>query len=224
MKIRTDFVTNSSSSSFVAINIEKQTVDSQMEQDIQKESETKSSNSLLNTYLKEHRLFHIFSDIEYGYSEWRCLQAELEKSFALSLCAILETYLEDYDFYDFQEELDEEAIKKLIQFLQENQEAIDSETEGSIELRASDGEDGFAYVQCLQYKNHHGTLTKWPCSNGWEDEGYEKIQQFHEKMFAGEIEELAGLLSCYAIWDIVWQEEDLEIAIEKTGHIEEFDI
>ena len=114
-------------------------------------------------YMQEHNCNWIFFNIESVYSDWRCLDVELQKSFALSLCEILEQYLYDYyegcyddEFDESGVELKEEQVRNLIQFLKENKETIDSEIEGSIELRAGLGEDGFAYVQRFVLHLHYG--------------------------------------------------------------------
>lgn len=212
MKIRTDFVTNSSSSSFVAVNIK---------------------SGLLDTYLAENNLQDLFEKLDFLFESFNengdTIQVELDKSIAKSLIAILEEIVEtvDCDMVDEGEnDLNEDAIQNLIEFIENNIEIIDAEAEGSIEIKYSCGEDNYAYVQSIEYKNHYGKLVKWPCADGWnyqDDGGYEKIQEFSSQMFNGEIQELADL-AYDAIWDIIWDDDALATAIEKTGVIEEFDV
>lgn len=205
MKIRTDFVTNSSSSSFLVVNVNAKT---------------------LSAYLRKNSLKNIFNNIAIIYEErFDIVRAELDKSIAQSLISILKDVSEDIKCGVISEkelEADEKAINDLIKFIKQNKDIIDIEAKGNIELLYSDGEDGYAYAQSLVYKNHHGRLTKWPYSNGW-DSNYSKIQEFNAKMTFNGIPELEDL-KYDAIWDIIYDKKALKTAIERTGVVEEFDI
>lgn len=208
MKIRMDFVTNSSSSSFMVVNV---------------------SSSTLETYLSENGLEGIFDSLEYLSEDGDVIQAELNKSVAQSLIAILKKMAEELMIGSYSEEFigaDEEAIQDLIEFIKKNKQIIDAEANCEIELKYSDGEEGYAYVQSLVCKNSHGKLVKWPCTDGWNFQdggGYGQIQEFSSKMFNGEITELDDI-GYDAIWDIVWDDDALTTAIERTGIVEEFEV
>ncbi|WP_105305135.1 hypothetical protein [Anaerolactibacter massiliensis] len=213
MKIRTDFVTNSSSSSFVAINIASPT---------------------LENYLKEHGLSDLFQNIESMYCEDNALTAELRESFSESLCNILKQYDEETSFEDFDDDDSEEEntekdenIQQLIKFIKKNKSVIDYEMSGSIELKASISEDGWAYAQKLNYTNHEGELEKWPpVDNGWDTrdgKGYDQICQYSSHLMDGDIDELADLKND-DVFDIIWDQDDLCKAIERTGIIKRFNI
>ena len=208
MKIRMDFVTNSSSSSFMVVNV---------------------SSSTLETYLSENGLEGIFDSLEYLSEDGDVIQAELNKSVAQSLIAILKKMAEELMIGSYSEEFigaDEEAIQDLIEFIKKNKQIIDAEANCEIELKYSDGEEGYAYVQSLVCKNRHGKLVKWPCTDGWNFQdggGYGQIQEFSSKMFNGEITELDDI-GYDAIWDIVWDDDALTTAIERTGIVEEFEV
>ena len=208
MKIRTDFVTNSSSSSFVTVNV---------------------SSGTLETYLSQNRLNSIFHNLEYLSDDGEIIRAELEKSVAQSLLAILEKVKEEIITGSNIEDFigaDEESIQELIEFIKKNKQVIDAEADCNIELKYSDGEDGFAYVQSLVCKDHHGKLVKWPCADGWNYEdgcGYDQIQEFNSRLFNGENQDL-NELGYDAIWDLVWDDDALTTAIEKTGTVEEFEV
>ena len=183
----------------------------------------------LRTYLSNNGIEDIFDRVIGLYEDWNILQAELDKSFAQSLIAILEKTAEDIDAEEVDEEwfgYDEDSVNDLIIFLKKNRKILDAEAEGKIEIRCSNGEDGYAYVQSLVYKDHHGKLVKWPCEDGWnyqEGGGYGKIQDFNSRLFNGDIQELADL-AYDRIWDVVWDDKALDTAIEKTGIVNEFDI
>lgn len=212
MKIRTDFVTNSSSSSFVAMNVKTKLLDTYLEE-----------NDLSDLFEKLDGLFETLSE------NGEMLQAELDKSFSLSLISILKAIVEELDFGDIDEEkcgLSIEALQNLAKFIKKNKSSIDAEAEGNIEIKYSCGEDGYAYVQTLEYKDHHGKMVKWPCADGWnleEGGGYSQIQKFNMKLFNGEIEELAKL-AYTPIYEIAWDDNALAAAIEKTGIVKEFTV
>lgn len=208
MKIRTDFVTNSSSSSFIAVTV---------------------SAKSLEKYLEENGIENFFEQLDWISDEGATIEAELNKSMARSLIAISEQVVDYMQSGVIDEDsigADEDALKDLIKFLKKNKDVIDAEAEGYIEIKYSCTEDGFAYAQSLVYEDRHGKLVKWPCADGWNIDnggGYRKIVEFNSKMHDGEIEELADL-GYDAVWDMVWDDEALAIAAERMGVINEFDV
>lgn len=146
MKIRCDFVTNSSSSSFVAVSIRAGVLDSYLQK-----------NDLQDIFEKLDGLFESLSE------NGDTLQAELDKSIAKSLVAILEAIVAELDCGAIDEDaydLNLESIQNLIKFIKKNIEYIDAEAEGSIEMKYSCGEDG--YFNCanidLLLSNSSGVL------------------------------------------------------------------
>ena len=155
------------------------------------------------------------------------------------MIAILEKLKEEIDAGYFDEMLDEELpdevafradasdVQNLIDFIKQNSVAIDAEADGTIKMKYANGEDGYAYFQSITCKNRKGKLTKWPCADGWNMQnggGYEKIQEFNAKMVDGEFQELMDV-AYDTIYDIIWDDESLENAMEKTGAaVEEFEV
>ena len=191
--------------------------------------EIKINSPKLQAYLEENGCKEVFENIADSFSEayedWRILEAELEESLALSLCAILQKHRDDCTNGDIDSDIDVDELDDCIRFIKKNKMIIDSEAEGRISLIASIPEDGFAYVQRLEYAAGKGRLIKWPCTDGWNMNsggGYEKIQQYNLRMYNGEIEELNDLGN--TIWEIVVDENTVEEAISRTGIIREFQI
>lgn len=181
----------------------------------------------VEAYIEKHELQDVISDIADAFSEayedWRILEAELEKSFALSLCAILQKHRDDCVNGDIDSTIDVDELDRFIKYIRKNKDSIDSEVEGKINLIASVPEDGFAYVQRLEYRQGKGKLIKWPCEDGWnwnDGGGYQKIQEFNMRLNCGEIEELSDLGSL--VFEIVDDEQALEEAISRTGIVHEF--
>lgn len=191
--------------------------------------EIRMNCTVLEAYLEKHDLQDVVSDIADAFSEvyedWRTLEAELEKSFALSLCAILQKHRDDCISEDINSDIDIDELDALIKFIKKNRSIIDSEVDGRISLTASVPEDGFAYVQRLSYSHGKGKLIKWPCEGGWNQNkggGYEKIQEFNMRLYNGEVEELRDVGDL--VWKIVEDERTLEEAISRTGIVYEFDV
>ena len=88
----------------------------------------------VEAYIEKHELQDVISDIADAFSEayedWRILEAELEKSFALSLCAILQKHRDDCVNGDIDSTIDVDELDRFIKYIRKNKDSIDSEVEG----------------------------------------------------------------------------------------------
>lgn len=209
MKIRTDFVTNSSSSSFVAVNINSPTLDAFLEK-LGLSSWFKEQ--MVKPYVEEEELEEEEETLD-GWFNWvlqmmaedeEIVTMELQTSTALNLLALIDRVGTPYWGGDEEEQ----TIEKLRTFLREKQALIDAEAEGSITVKAADGEDGFAYYQKLETSGGHGRLTQWPAANGWSEEGYSAIQEYN--------------CEHGPIFETIWSDEELATYLEKDGKVTEF--
>lgn len=175
MKIRTDFVTNSSSSGFVVINVKSKTL-----------SKIFNEFGLSLDMLKE---------IEDYYGGETGNPWLITDSVANTICRFLENAKES----ECCEEVDEETLEQLIEKIEDTKEAIDTDAEADIESAEAVSDAGapnFTYAH-LEVKKGKGTFIEytvdescnegtpsafceWAIEHGYYDPEYKDTDEYEE--------------------------------------------
>lgn len=145
MKIRIDFVTNSSSSGFVVINVKSKT---------------------LSKIFNEFGLsLDIFNEIEDIYGAENGNPNLITDSVANTICSLLEDAKES----DICEEVDEDTLDQVIEEIEVNRETIDADAEVCIESGVTYSDDGGPSIEYakLMVNKGKGTFVEYSISDGF---------------------------------------------------------
>ena len=144
MKVRTDFVTNSSSSGFVVVNVQSE---------------------ILSQLFKEHGLkMDVLKEYGESYGEERGIPEEITDSVALTVCGLLERMIMDYEGRDG---INEDSMNQLIERIKGSKTSIDAEADADIESGCAQSDAGgpdFQYAH-LQVKSGKGTFVAYSAND-----------------------------------------------------------